>query len=86
MEMLLSLKITAMLSCKDVPCVENLGDSLVQLCPTRGSRAACGPVEGFVRPRLGFAAVKVVYILTSCPYFDNIFNLTFLMQVVLSAI
>jgi len=25
-----------------------------QLCLTRGPWAACGPVEGFVRPRLGF--------------------------------
>ena len=35
-------------------------------------RAACGPVEGFVRPSLGFAAVKVSYVLTTCPYFDNL--------------
>jgi len=45
---------------------------LNQLCPTRGPRAACGPVEGFVRPSLGFAVVKVVYILTTCPYCDNL--------------
>ena len=54
--------------------------TLVQLCPTRS------PVEGFARPTLGFAVVKVVYILTTCRYFDVIFNLTSLMQVVLSAI
>ena len=40
--------------------------ALEQLCPTRG------PVEGFVRPTFGFAVVKVVYILTTCPYFDNL--------------
>jgi len=39
---------------------------LKQLCPTRS------PVEGFVRPSLGFAVVKVVYILTTCSYFDNL--------------
>jgi len=26
----------------------------MQLCPTHGPWAACGPVEGFVRPSLGF--------------------------------
>ena len=29
-------------------------NGLSRLCPTRGPRAACGPVEGFVRPSLGF--------------------------------
>jgi len=27
--------------------------ALNQLCPTRGPRAACSPVKGFVRPRTG---------------------------------
>ena len=41
----------------------------------------CGPVEGFVR----LSSVKVSYVVTVCPYFDNvILHLTFLMQVVLS--
>jgi len=40
--------------------------ALEQLCPTRG------PVEGFVRTSLDFAVVKVVYILTTCPYCDNL--------------
>jgi len=35
-------------------------------------RAACGPVEGFVRPSLVFAVVKVSYILRSCSCFDNL--------------
>jgi len=35
-------------------------------------RAACGPVEGFVRPSLGFRCSKISYILTTCPYFDNV--------------
>jgi len=37
-----------------------------QLCPSRG------PVEGFVRLSLGFAVVKVSYILTTSSYFDNL--------------
>jgi len=39
-------------------------------CPrsaTSNARAACG--EGFARPSLGFAFVKVAYILTTFPYF-----------------
>jgi len=28
--------------------------SLVQLCPTHGARAACCPVEGFVRSQFRF--------------------------------
>jgi len=32
-----------------------------------------------------FVVVKLSDILTTCPYFDNILNLTFLMQVVFSA-
>jgi len=33
---------------------------------------ACGPVEGFVRPSLGFLCSKhILYsLLTTCPYFD----------------
>jgi len=46
--------------------------ALTQLCPTRG------PVEGFVRPSLGFHCNRSDYTLTTCPYFDNL-NLTFLM-------
>jgi len=45
---------------------------LQQLCPTRGPRAACGPVEGFVRPSLGFHCNRSNYILTTCHYFDNL--------------
>jgi len=33
---------------------------LEQLCPTRGPRAACGPVEGFVRPSLSFCCSKSI--------------------------
>jgi len=32
----------------------------------------CGPVEGFVWPSLCFTVVKVVYVLSTCPYFDNL--------------
>jgi len=39
--------------------------------PNRGSRSACGPIEGFVRPSLGFDVVKVSY-MTTCPYVDNL--------------
>jgi len=35
-------------------------------------RAACAPVEGFVRPSLGFRCSKISYILTTCPYFDDV--------------
>ena len=37
-------------------------------------RAACGPVKDFVRlrPSLGFAAVKVSDILSTCPYIYNL--------------
>jgi len=31
-----------------------LTENLEQLCPARGTRAACGPREGFVRPSLFF--------------------------------
>ena len=37
-----------------------------QLCPTRGT------VEGLVQPSSGFRCSKVFYILTTCPYFDNL--------------
>jgi len=33
--------------------------------PWAQSKALCGPV-------LGFAIVKLVYVLTTCPYFDNL--------------
>ena len=35
-------------------------------------RVAWGPVEGFVRPSLVLAIVKVSHILTTCPCFDNL--------------
>jgi len=35
-------------------------------------RAACGPVKGFVWPGLVYAVVKVSYVLTICPCFDNL--------------
>jgi len=31
-------------------------------------RAACGPVEGFVRPSLGFRCSKISHALTTCPH------------------
>jgi len=40
--------------------------NFTQLCPTRG------PVEGFVRPSLGFRCSKSIPILTTCPCFDNL--------------
>ena len=40
--------------------------SLEQLCPT------CGPVEGFVRPSLGFLCSKSIPYTDNCPYFDNL--------------
>jgi len=40
--------------------------ALNQLCPTRGPWAACGPVEGFMRPSLGFCCSK------STLYTDNL--------------
>jgi len=43
-----------------------------QLCPTRGPRASCGPVDCFVRLGLGFCCSKVSYVLTTCPCFDNV--------------
>jgi len=48
-------------------------------------QAACGPVEGFVRPRSSVVKVSHIYvgILTTCILI--ILNLTFWMQVVLSA-
>jgi len=30
--------------------LKHVSYGLVQLCPARGPRAACGPVKGFVRP------------------------------------
>ena len=35
-------------------------------------RPACGPAEGFVRPSLVFAVVKMSCILTTCPCFNNL--------------
>ena len=36
-------------------------------------RAACGPVEGFVRPGLGFrCSESILRILTTCSYLDNL--------------
>jgi len=37
-------------------------------------RAACGPVEGFVRTSLGFPHRQsiLLYTLTTSPYFDNL--------------
>jgi len=46
--------------------------TLEQLCPTRGPWAACNPVEGVCGQVQVFAVVKVFYILTTCPYFDNL--------------
>jgi len=58
--------------------------ALKQLCAIRRPRAACGPVEGFMRPSLSFRCSK------SISYSDNLslfwqFDLTYLMQVVFSA-
>jgi len=39
---------------------------LEQLCPTHS------PAEGFVRPIYIVVVVKVSYILTTCPFFDNL--------------
>jgi len=37
------------------------------------SRAACGPVKGFVRPSLGFrCSISILHILTTCSYLDNL--------------
>jgi len=44
---------------------------LDQLCPTRGPWAACGSIEGFVRPTSGFRSSKS-FLYTTCPYFDNL--------------
>jgi len=62
--------------------VTRTDNCLVQLCSTHGPWAACGPVEGFVRPSLGFSC--------SLQYWQPvliliILNLTFLMRVVLNA-
>jgi len=35
-------------------------------------RATCGPDDGFVWPGLVYAVAKVSYVLTICPYFDNL--------------
>jgi len=49
------------------------GFVLKQLRPTRG------PIEGLVRPRLGFSFSKI-----TCPYFDNP-EFHILMQLIFSA-
>jgi len=58
---------------------------LEQLCSTRGMRVACCPVEGFVRPSLGFRCSKSI-LHTDNLSFLIILSLTFSIQVVLSAI
>jgi len=45
------------------------GISLRQLCPA--PRAACGPVEGFVWPNLGFRYNTSSLHTDNRPYFDN---------------
>jgi len=47
-------------------------------------RAACGHSKVLCGPVWVFAVVKVSYILTTYPYFDN-FDIDVLMQVILSA-
>jgi len=46
--------------------MDKLQHKLKQLCPTRG------PVEGFVRPSLGFCCSKSTLQLTTCPCYDNL--------------
>ena len=46
------------------------GISLRQLCPA--PRAACGPVEGFVWPNLGFRYNTSSLHTDNRPYFDNL--------------
>jgi len=49
-----------------------ISNVLEQLCPTRGSRAAYGPGEGFARPGLGFRCSKsILHTDNLSPYFDN---------------
>jgi len=36
------------------------------------SRAACGPVQGFVRPSLGFRCSKIILQLTTYLFFDSL--------------
>jgi len=50
----------------------NIMYSIKQLCPTRGPWAACGSVEGFLRPSLGFTCNESILHLTSSFYFDNL--------------
>jgi len=50
-----------------------------QLCPTRGRMR---PSRRFGAARQVFVVAKLSDILTTCPYFDNILNLAFLMHVV----
>jgi len=51
------------------------------------SQGACGPIQGFVGPSLGFRCgiTCLSYILVTCPRFD-ILNLTYFMQVPISGI
>jgi len=64
--------------------INNKVFSIMSKTAMSNPRAACGPVEGFVRPTLVFAVVKVSCILIVCPYFDN-FEFDILLQVVYSA-
>jgi len=41
--------------------ISNFVESLNQLCPTRGPRAACGPVEGFAWPSSGFRCKSILH-------------------------
>jgi len=66
----------------DVAFLTLLMQGLGQLCPTA---ARMQPGRRFGAARQVFVAVKLSGVLTTCPYFDNILNLTFLMQVVFSA-
>jgi len=45
---------------------------LVFIAAMSNPRPACGPDEGFVQLSLGFRCSKASYILTTCPYFDNL--------------
>ena len=57
-----------------------------QLCSTRDPRTACGPVKVLCGPVWIFAKVKVSYIYWQPFLILKILNLTFLMQLVFSAI
>jgi len=42
------------------------------LQPSSTAEGLCSPVKGFVWLSLGSTVVNVVYILTTCPYFDDL--------------